>query len=70
MEENTGTTDKTTRDNDIPVDTLACIATGGVLVEEFDGKNPTGTKGRKDKTGMPRVEGRKGQGRKPANCGR
>ena len=45
--ENTGTKDGTTRHDNMPVNTFACIATGtcGVLVEEFDGKNPAGTKG-------------------------
>ena len=44
-EENKGTKEGMTRENNIPVDTFVGKATGsgGVLDEEVDGKNPAGT---------------------------
>ena len=44
-EENTGTRDGMTRDDDIPDNTFVDVATGtgGVQDEEVDGKNPVGT---------------------------
>ena len=44
-EENTGTRDGMTRDDDIPDNTFVDVATGtgGVQDEEVDSKNPVGT---------------------------
>ena len=44
-EENTGTKDGTTRDDDIPDNTIVDVATGNGRVqdEQVDGKNPVGT---------------------------